>query len=621
MSEKAPRKAMTDEAKEYRKQFDDSSNKQLFDSVSDLVDDRFQITKNDRLQNKAGVMVKTADGESVNIGGRFAAQSQLEDIAAFEDQIRLGVKAKEVIAALPLIDAALASAYRRATRAKTPGKVNELSVIRLNLVVSKVFTAQEVGNMTNDEITTLLDYARIAKAQSESPAAPVHEKLPSLDQVGSDTEYEQPTLPSLEELGVDTDTDNATEPDADVLPSLDQVGSDAEYEQPTLPSLEDLGIDTDSVDGERAEVLASLEQARSEWARISSKRQRRTFDRRIEGYNAVQTKYNELVQQYGRLQLAEQLGTITDQTEKNRLVISYLANEQNELRDLVKHESDAKWSYKFARWMNEGSRKKRLAKGVMIGLVVGTGGSLLAGAAGATVLAGGAVAASRFVRGYTARHTEGMNRLDTDAVQGDVEYRRKLYDGDDFESNAEILQHYFETDSKKEQAKRRHAFYRGAGSVVVGAIAGHVLHMGIDRAAGWTDHNHLGGHPGADHHAGGPAEGKPPVVPPEHPGNGGPSGGTHEPPAPKPGHDLLHPHDVYSVHPGEGWNETMQDMGIPEDKWADVLKDAGPKLHEQGWSYYDNAHHEWRISRPGTLSKGAVEALKSASAENGFTFR
>ena len=448
--------------------------------------------------------------------------------------------------------------------------------------------------------------------------------LPTLEELGEDSETVdgRKPLPTLDELGEDTETETGRKS----LPELDELGNDPEVadNRKPLPTLEELGVDTEAASPELQEIEAQLAEARADWARISSKRQRRTFDRRIEGYNAAKDRYNELVQQRGRLLLADQLAVSEDGTQKNKLVLTYLAQEQNELRDLVKHESDAKWSYKFARWMNEGSRKKRLAKGVAIGLIVGTGGSLLAGAAGAGILAGGAVAASRFVRGYTARHTEGMDRLDTEKAVNDAAYRANMHDGDVVEKNADILNGYFERDSKREQAKRRKAFAWGAGSIAVGAAAGHLLHLGIDHVAGWADHNNFGGHPGADNHTS-PAN---PLDDGDHaPDNGGGnqtpdnSGGNgHETPTPK-GHELLNAQDVYNVHPGEGWYETLQDMGVPEDKWADVLNDAGPKLHEQGWAYFDNAHHEWRISKPGHLSNAAVQALKDASAHNGFSFR
>jgi hypothetical protein len=616
MSEKAP--TMTSEANAYRATLPTSTG-ELFDRVNDLAGDRFRVTSNDRLQLKAGTTAIDEEGNVKNVGGKFTAKRQLEDIAAYEDQIRLGIKAKEAVAALPLIDAALASAYRRATREKKPGQVNELSIIRLNLVNAKIFTALEVGNMTNDEITTLLDYARIAKAQSESeplnngeinPDAAAQPAVIDTDTIDPDAAAQPAVIDTDREF--DTD-DNAIDPDAVAQPAVvdaDPINPDAAA-QPAVIDIDP----TTPASPELQEKLAELNAARAKWAMISSKRQRRTFDRRIEGYNAAKEDYNRLVQEYGRMKLAEQLAAADVPAEKNLLAISYLIQEQNELRDLIKHESDAKWSFKFARWMNEGSRKKRLAKGLLIGLAVGTGGSLLAGAAGAGILAGGAVAASRFVRGYTARHTDGMERLDGDAIQSNAAYRSNLYDGDEFEGSSEVISHYFETDSKKEQAKRRKAFAWGAGSVAVGAVAGHLLHAGIDHVAGLKDHNAFGGHAGAEHHD----------VAPEKPDNGGvgpADAGDTNPPAPKPQlHEIANIHDTYNVHSGEGWNETMQDMGIPKDKWADVLKDAGPKLHEQGWSYFDNAHGEWRISKPGHLSESAVAALKDASAKNGFTFQ
>ena len=432
---------------------------------------------------------------------------------------------------------------------------------------------------------------------------------PALDAVVERSEEMNPDAPALDAV---VDSPEVSDTDAPALDAV--VVEDEEAMDTDAPALEAVVVTDTAADLERIE--ADLASARSEWAKISSKRQRRTLDRRIKGYNDAKARYNQLVQERGRALLADELAQTENATEKNALVIAYLANEQNKLRELVKHESDMKFPVKFANWMNRGSRKARLAKGVAIGLAAGVGGSLLAGAAGVGLLAGGAVAASRFVRGYTARHTEGMGKLDVEEAKKDASYRTRMYNGDLFENSASIFEGYFENDSKKEQVKRRKAVAWGVGSIAVGSIAGHALHLGIDHVSGWTGHNGLGGHPFADHQ-------------PSHPSTGGdhnpPAGGGHDtnpPVAPKPElHELANSHDTYNVHPGEGWNETMKDMGIPQDKWADVLKDAGPKLHEQGWAYFDNAHDEWRISKPGHLSGSAVQALKEASAQHGFSFR
>jgi hypothetical protein len=85
-------------------------------------------------------------------------------------------------------------------------------------------------------------------------------------------------------------------------------------------------------------------------------------------------------------------------------------------------------------------------------------------------------------------------------------------------------------------------------------------------------------------------------------------------------HDLVSLRDTLNIHVGEGWAETMKSMGIPQHQWADVLNDAGPKLHEQGWSYFDKTHNEWRISHSGVLSEQALQTLKDSSAKFGYAF-
>lgn len=83
-------------------------------------------------------------------------------------------------------------------------------------------------------------------------------------------------------------------------------------------------------------------------------------------------------------------------------------------------------------------------------------------------------------------------------------------------------------------------------------------------------------------------------------------------------HEILNPSEAYTVRSGEGWNQTFKEMGIPKSQWDGVLQDAGPKLQEQGWAYFDKGHGEWRISQPGKLPENVMTTLKDASAKNGY---
>ncbi len=72
-------------------------------------------------------------------------------------------------------------------------------------------------------------------------------------------------------------------------------------------------------------------------------------------------------------------------------------------------------------------------------------------------------------------------------------------------------------------------------------------------------------------------------------------------------------HATYS----EGWNNTFMEMNIPKDKWAEVLRDAGPRLQKLGEAYNDSRYNNLGISRPGPLSNDALEAIVSAARKNG----
>ncbi len=73
-----------------------------------------------------------------------------------------------------------------------------------------------------------------------------------------------------------------------------------------------------------------------------------------------------------------------------------------------------------------------------------------------------------------------------------------------------------------------------------------------------------------------------------------------------------------NAQPNEGWNRTMLELGIPKDHWADILKDAGPKLNKIGEAYYDKRFNDWGISEPGKLSKRALQIIAAASKRDGF---
>ena len=197
MSEKAPQ--MTSEAAAYRERLNDKSNADLYRDVIDLVDDRVQVSV-DRLRYKAGTTINT-DGADKSVGGRFArtqveSRAQLEDIAAFEDQIRLGVQAKELAEYVPAIETVLEHARTEVERmnaaSNTKSTLKEVGVIRHALVESKAMTALEVGNMSNEDIETLFNYMQMSTKQGGNQAEGVTDQIDSNFKVGQSVRVLQP---------------------------------------------------------------------------------------------------------------------------------------------------------------------------------------------------------------------------------------------------------------------------------------------------------------------------------------------------------------------------------------------------------------------------------------------
>lgn len=87
MSERLARhQTFTPEAQAARARYDSMTNQEIAAEVGDLIDDQLTVKPDDKVRYTAGA---TAGGEGV--GGRFVSQSQLEDISAYQDQIRDGI--------------------------------------------------------------------------------------------------------------------------------------------------------------------------------------------------------------------------------------------------------------------------------------------------------------------------------------------------------------------------------------------------------------------------------------------------------------------------------------------------------------------------------------------------
>lgn len=221
-----------------------------------------------------------------------------------------------------------------------------------------------------------------------------------------------------------------------------------------------------------------LDAARRDWAALSAKRQRRLFDRHnIHGYNAARDHYQELVVECQKLDLADALEAETDQTQRRLMTAAYWLNEQNLLREETKKTVEGKKTWKFAHafseFLNSGSPRMRMLKGIALGVGVGVAGSLLGGVLGAATIGTGIVAAGRFARGYFTHHKGGIDKHNVNAEDMLQSIGHDDLDDDAFhEALQQESKEMFNRDGKREQGKQLKAFAWGAGSVAVGAAVG-----------------------------------------------------------------------------------------------------------------------------------------------------
>ncbi len=397
-------------------------------------------------------------------------------------------------------------------------------------------------------------------------------------------------------------------------------------------------------DPEVEQSFNDLERARAAFARLEARRQARLGDykglRALHGYSAARDAYHAARVHYGQtyFRLSGDLDAARNDTERNAIVLSYLLEEDAQLRQETNRQVERTPAQRFISWMNEGSRLKRFSKYALLG---GIGGAitLATGAIGLGIGAGvglGASSALRYMRGYASQGIRGMEESAIDSREADFErvfdQRMRLLGGTgDLENASDIFAGYFNADTKREQRKNQRAVGTGILSVGAGAVVGHLLHAGGNKLFG-HDKTSIPGR-GTKPTGGLPGEGDSPFHKPTGGGYFTDRGASFKDylhpnaqkvadmPRPVSLHDMTNWHDTVTVRPGEGWHETMKSMGIPDDRWSRVLHEAGPKLRDQGWAYFDHGHGEWRIRHAGQLSPEAIQTLKDASAKFGYAFR
>ncbi len=410
----------------------------------------------------------------------------------------------------------------------------------------------------------------------------------------------------------------------------------AEAEKPTDEQIDDAY----EIHAER-ETLSGL---RDELAAMTAKRQGKLFNIFNKKYNALKQRYNDQLIKVGKLEYDEFLANDEKTAdEKTNQVVSYLINEQAQLREQTKENLKGTRVGKFVEFMNRGGIVVRVVKGVALGAVVAgtvaTGGALLVGigfAAGATATAGtAATLASRFARGFATRDArEGRGMADAaSAIDANAMQTELRGSADHFAEGVARIDETFEADSKLENKKRRRSARFGAIAIAVGGLVGTVGAElvngsgvgGVGKSIGhhwrpsWQEHDSRTGSSASP----APTEGNPdsPTTGKVHekiPTMGG-SGGESVPT----GSTAEIGDAAHVIKMGEGWYQTFSEMGIanPHDQAAllndDVLMG---KLANMKLAYPDENIGGWgiRMTPDGRMPQPAIDLIRQHAAQHGY---
>jgi hypothetical protein len=374
--------------------------------------------------------------------------------------------------------------------------------------------------------------------------------------------------------------------------------------------------------------------ARNAWSTVSAKRQGRAFGKASK-HDEVRDDYHAKVQSLGILELKDQINPEDDETTKNAQIIAYLFEEQRRLRELTTEKLQGTKVGKFVKFMNKGKLGTRLMKGFGVGLVVGAGGTVLLGAAGAAAGAAVAIGASRFVKGYASndRH-RGMQTAEESFMNenGESVVEMEPTEGytvkEKFASAAKMYNEDFEADTKQEQVKRQKALAWGVGSVAVGAGVGYALVSAADHSGAvidgikdwWNGPDEQVVPPGKDEIFDMDGDGIADDIDKDRDGDGVVNrldDAPNNPDVTERGNDWSEfSRDARFVVPGEGGFQTLKEMGIPQQKWESIWQDAGTVLHEQGKTYMMQ-DGRWGWSDDMRLTERDLDVLADAAGRHG----
>jgi uncharacterized membrane protein YgcG len=369
---------------------------------------------------------------------------------------------------------------------------------------------------------------------------------------------------------------------------------------------------TAPIAGAAAPTPDEIKHSREELAEITAKRQLGLgidewgLGERRARFDDLRSKYETTMRDHVR-QAVETMpdGTDDEKTEKRMRVAELLLGNFRDLQLATNESMGSAKRMKFIRFMTEGGIAKRIAKGVVFGLAVGTVGSLLTAATGgaAAGVAAGLVMTGRFARGYAV--ADANKNPDAGVITVDDDKKREMLTGAGVETddgadavidklNAYLGEQMDDNIADNVKKRRRSAGIAALSmmpGVFLGGTIAHVAHEATSHIShAWhglfgnsSHHGTSGGSSGSQSgNSGGSGS---------HGGSGGDHNGSSGGPGDNHGnHQPLPTPDKYSlaaetIKPGEGFYQTFHEMGIPQDSWDQVLHDAGPQLHEMHLAY------------------------------------
>lgn len=375
----------------------------------------------------------------------------------------------------------------------------------------------------------------------------------------------------------------------------------------------------DQLRQDRDIVFHAMTAAREELAAETARRQGRLYskDETKEQAEHLRDKHNKLLVELGKLedQLRELDTPDRSEGTKRLDVALWLLEQEKDLRTKIVEKFEDTKVRSFIRWMNAGSRGRRILKGVAagsVGAAFGLVGAALVstgvGAMAAGVVAGaGTKLIANMFKGYaiaeggkSALEINAANAKDAEALVNELDPDRKPEYGEAL-IEAIIKKHNeaLESDTKSEQSKRRRSLGKAAVIAVLSGAAG----MG----AGMAWHAVFDGAGTGPGLASSPHQETIPASP-----------SAPDLPAPKLSPEALtFKPDVYSIQSGEGWYQEFQNMDIPQDQWAGLLEKVGPQLHDiqtgsnGPLAYFDDVHKEWRLhmTPDGKMPQQAVDII------------